>query len=417
MRRIALALGLSLGFVSTVASADCPSPVARDQIAPCVVTNDLAIERERDDLRARQGSRTAALPLFPSNPTVSATFARRSVDGAPSVWNWSVAVSQEIEIAGQRGHRLDAANAEIDAATRRLLTTERSAIADAYRAYYLVLGAKAEVALEVRLEGIARALTTSATAGAAVGASAGVDADLAEAELYRAVRARIAAEGAVTASATILATRLGLDPTKATDAVGDLEPLPVLDDARAALGRESPQVLALRDDSRAYAARAALFRVSAVPNLLLTAFVQEDGFAERVLGLGLALPIPFPQPVGRTFVGEAREAKALADRATTEADRVERERRGALVAALAAYDAAIRARDAIPADRIDRANATLAAVAQEVAERRMAVRDAVLVEQTLTALLVEHARARLEACLASVELARAASLPLEGAGR
>ncbi|CAN5178122.1 hypothetical protein BH09MYX1_BH09MYX1_26590 [soil metagenome] len=422
MRRLAFALFAICSWSTEVFAADraaCPEPLSRASVAPCALERSSLVMSAQDRTRALQGVRTAALPLFPMNPTLSGSFARRSVPNAPSVWNWSVGLSQEIEIAGQRGHRIDAADADVAAAEQRTVLTKRYVVADALLAYFAVLGARAGLAMTKQLDAIARSLATAATAAATAGIISGIDGDLAEIASFRAVQARIGAEGALATAQIELTTRLGHDPTLGrSDAIGDLTPLAGVEaDARTALGLPHPEVVALKDEGRAWAARAALFRAAVVPNVTLSAFVQNDGFDERVLGLGIAFPIPFPQPIGRTFVGEAREADALADRGSSEATRIDRERRGRILTALSDYDTQARAVDAVPADRIERAKISLGAIAQEVSGGRLAVRDAILAQQSLTALLLEQGSAKLRLCIASVELARAASLPLEGGMR
>lgn len=399
--------------------ANCTSPLARSSVVPCALELSLAVRSAGDVRRALTGRRTAALPIFPSNPMLAASIGRRITTSQPTATNWYVSLSQEIEIGGQRGFRLDAADADLDANAERTRLVQRDAIADTYLAYFEVLGARAELDVAKQLEDVSRDLSRAAVAAADHGLASGVDADLAEAAGFRSTQARIAAEGRVTRARVSLATRLGVDPVGILpDAAGDLVPLDgVVPAARIALGSPYPEVVALQDEKRAWDARASAFRRAAVPNVTLSFFVQEDGFQERVLGLGLALPIPFPQPIGRTYLGEAREAQALADRSATDAERVERERRGSVVRALADYETLAQSVDAIPIDRIDRAKRTLASIAQEVAAGRLAIRDAVLAQQTFTALLLDYQAAKRALCIASVELARAASLPLERGGR
>lgn len=419
-RRACAWLFIVVGFWGRSASAvECVSPLGRAEVVGCALERSLAVRAVGDERRALAGRRTAVLPIFPANPILSASLGRRSNALQPTATNWYLTLSQEIEIAGQRGARIDAADADLAALDARSLLVQRDAIADTYLAYFDVLGARAELELTKQLEDLARELARAALGAAEHGVASGVDADLAEAAGFRATQARIAAEGRLTGARIALATRLAADPTSSLpDATGDLIPLDGVEDgARSALGAPHPEVIALQDEKRAWAARASLYRRAAIPNITLAFFVQEDGFQERVLGVGLALPIPFPQPIGRTYAGEAREAQALSDRSATEAERVDRERRGKIVAALAAYDAEAKAIDAIPPDRIERAKRTLASIALEVGAGRLAIRDAVVAQQTLTALLLDYQAAKRALCITSVELARAASLPLERGGK
>lgn len=422
MRSMKIALALACAFGTTrVAHAQdegCPDPLPRANVVPCALAHSLALEREALTRTALDGRHTAANPLVPSNPFVTVSVGIRRSDAQGSVPNWYLGLGQEIEIGGQRGLRLDAATADLEAEDQRMIAVRRGVVADAYEAYFAVLGGQADLDLARRLEVVALAVSNATQATAQNGLAPGVDADIAEAAGYRAVRARIEAEGRLAGARIALTTALGLDPTQRTmDATGDLLPLAGVEvAARGALGAERPEVKALEDEARAWQARASTFRRSRIPNVTVSAFLQDDGFHERVFGFGLSLPIPFPQPVGRTNNGEIAESEALARRDVTEAARAKLLLAADVLRALAEYDARTRARDATPKDRLDRAETTLQSIAQEVTAGRIATRDAIVAEQALIDMLHDAVRARLAVCLGSVDVARAASLPLERGG-
>ncbi len=415
---VAMALACALSTTQAFAADDvCPSPLARRDVAPCAQLHNLALRSEALTRSALEGRRVAVLPIIPSNPVVSATLARRNIDGM-FVPNWSVGLGQEIEIGGQRGLRLEATRADLAAEDERALALRRAVVADAYEAYFTVLGAQAELDLAKKLESVALAVNRATQAMAQTGLAAGVDSDIAEAAAFRVIKSRIEAEGQLSGARVLLTTALGLDPSQATiDASGDLLPLAGVDSAaHASLGEDRPEVRALRDEGRAWQARASTFRRSRIPNVTVSTFIQDDGFHEQVFGFGLSLPIPFPQPLGRTNNGEIAESDALAQRSVSEAERAKLVLASDVLRALAEYDARLRARDVISNDRLDRAETTLQSVAQEVTAGRIATRDAVIVEQALVDMLHDATRSRVAVCIASVELARAASLPVEQGG-
>jgi cobalt-zinc-cadmium efflux system outer membrane protein len=175
-------------------------------------------------------------------------------------------------------------------------------------------------------------------------------------------------------------------------------------------------VRALEAEGRSLNARADGFRRARVPSLTLSMFVQNDGFGERVFGLGIGLPLPLPHPVGRSFSGEIAESEALGRRAATEADRLRRLRRLDVAVALRAFSSHQAEVEAFPAEQMERAERALRSIEQELRGGRLALRDAIVAQQSL----VELRRARIEArkalCLASVQLARVAGMPLERGG-
>ena len=154
-----------------------------------------------------------------------------------------------------------------------------------------------------------------------------------------------------------------------------------------------------------------------VPNLTLSAFVQRDGFDELVFGGGLSIPIPLPHPVTRTNAGEIAEASALARKAGAEAEAVRRKVSGELAAAVAEYTSRKAEVGAFTADRIARAEKSLANIAAEISAGRIALKDAAAAQQALAEVLASYFAAKRALCLASVEVAKAGGLAVEGAAR
>jgi outer membrane protein, heavy metal efflux system len=132
------------------------------------------------------------------------------------------------------------------------------------------------------------------------------------------------------------------------------------------------------------------------------------------VGLGLAFPLPLPQPIGRTAAGEIAENEALAERAGLLAERERRGTRAALARALAGYDAALEASHTFSAERVAHAEQTGANLAAAVAAGRVPIRDAIVFQGPLLELQLGAVAAKRALCLASLEVVRAAGLPLEG---
>jgi cobalt-zinc-cadmium efflux system outer membrane protein len=143
-------------------------------------------------------------------------------------------------------------------------------------------------------------------------------------------------------------------------------------------------------------------------------FAQRDGFAERVLGGGIAFPITLPSPLGRSFAGEIAENKALARRAEAEVERWRRQVRTEVVVGYQDVQARRAELALFEGDRLQRAEAHLEALGQEMASGRMSIREAVILQQTFLEYLGTHIEARRALALASVELARVAGLLPEG---
>lgn len=368
---------------------------------------------------AVEARRIGASLLLPSNPTLAGTIGRSSSPIEGEGVAWTATLSQEIEIAGQRGARLDVADGERDAQRARVVSTSREVAAAALDAYFDALAAAEEKRLADRLVELGTALAGLAAARLQQGLGSEVEADLAQAAATRLAQAEITAQRHLAVATAALVIALGLDPATSHPAVeGTLEPIAVADVDPESLVHSAlalrPELAAAEAERRTEEARASLYRRSRVPNVTVSVFAQDDeALQDRVLGAGLSVPIPLPAPVGHTYAGDIAESEALAQRAAAEAERVRRTVR--LEVSTAVEDLRSRKSEValFSVERVQRAEAALDAIARELEARRLAVRDALLAQQELVELLRANIEARRQLCLASVELARVAGLPLE----
>jgi outer membrane protein, heavy metal efflux system len=353
---------------------------------------------------------------LPTNPTLSTWMARRATAGE-TVLNWSATLAQEIEIGGQRGARRSAAAADRRAREELLVATRRDAAAGAWRGYFEVLAARDELELAKRLEETVQHVADAVSAAANRGLVAGIDADVADASLVRVQAARTAAEARAGEAYAVLQFVIGLEPALDLSVSGALEPLRIAEQVRphgsTAETLDRPEIRAFEAEARADTARAEVFRRARIPSPTISAFVEQDGFAERVLGIGLAFPIPLPHPLGRVYTGDIAEAEALGRQASTRARLLRRELARSITATAKAYDGARATAALYTPERLARAEQGLSSMAAEIAAGRLGVRDAVLAQQALVEQLSAGLAARRALCLASVELARAAGVALE----
>lgn len=393
--------------------------VTRGSVVRCAVTTSPAVRGERLDVEAAEGRKTAVSPFLPSNPTVSFSTARRfGTVSQPGTFNWYGSLSQEIEIAGQRGLRREAADLDVAARRWRVVAVRRDVAANVLTAFYDALAAERLQRLAARLEKTGIAVAEVARARSESGVGSAGESDVAEAAALALGRARAASERDSQRAHAELATLVGRNPALGPVAVeGDLTPLgDVLSIARSADARirEQPEVLALETDARAYAAQAAAYRRARIPNPTLSVFAQNDGYNERVFGVGVSVPIPLPNPVGRTYTGEIAEAEARAARARTDAERIVRDIRERIAVATRAYESRVAEVGTFTPQRLAGAEQRLNDIADEIRAGRLAVRDAIVAQQALIDLLRAEIEARRALCLGSVTLARAAGIPLEG---
>lgn len=416
-RVVAAWLAILSSSASSVARADdaCASTVTRQSLVPCALRGNLGVRSEQQVTEVARARRAAADTLLPSNPEVSFLFARRNAAGGVDATNWYVQLTQELHVAGQRGVRVKAAEAGVHAQELRVVARSRDVAAGAWVAYFDLIAAEEAVRLAQRLEASGTRMAEVARARAEKGVASPVDADVVEAAALKLRRDRAAAERSAAEARGALSIYLGSGET--ITAEGELAPLEGVEGAARAAAKSAPDervdVRALRAEASAFDLEADAFRRQRIPNPRLSLYAQNDGFNERVLGVGIAIPIPIPQPVGRTYAGEIAQANAQATRSTIEASRLSLSIRVEVQTALAAFTSRRDEVATFSAERLTRAEQALTAIAQELETGRLPVRDALLTQQALIDLLRANVEARRALCVASVDLARAAGLSLE----
>lgn len=403
--------------------AACVRPADEETVVRCALAASPEVREARERLAAVGGRRAAAEVWLPSNPTISGTVSarRRPPPEAASAVNWSVVLSQELEIAGQRSARVDAVEAESVAQTRRVGVAEQEVAAGALAAYYEATAAQEGLRFAADLAQTAESLAGFAEARAKEALLAGVEADVARAEATRIGLARFAARRRLADARAALAVLLDVDP--AGLAVPGALPAEVLAIPEEG-GSLEEQALRLRGEVAAAAMegivlerRLALVRRERIPNPTLSAFAERGEIADRILGIGLSLPIPLPDPVGRTRAGEITEILAQLRAAESSTELVRRRVRLEVARGVTALEAARAATELFGGDLLSRARADLVSLREAIASRQLALREGLQWQRSLIELLQGDIEARLARALAAVELRRVVGLALPGGGR
>lgn len=409
-------------FAAASGSGDCSGTITRSNLASCVLAAQPDLLVERSELPALVARRSSASTLLPSNPVLAVSGRQRRASGPDgrSALEWSASLSQELELAGGRGRRMRAAEAELLAGRERVRGLERTAVAAGWRAFFRVLSARAELELSERLLAASERMSRVARGKADKGMLVAVEADVVSAATLQVLRAKLEAERSLAEASAELSYQLGREPGTPDPAVeGALEPLAVPDSGTlgAAALSAAPELRALAAKRTALGERAAALRRERVPNPTLSLFAQRDGFDEQVLGVGLSLPIPLPAPVGQTRAGEIAELEARA--LAIQPQRRQAEARAQLGVATAA--AAVRSHrqfvEALPPAALERAEQSLRNLGTELEAGRVSVREALNAQQALIDVLRAHIAERRALCLASIDLALAQGVPLEPAAQ
>lgn len=386
-------------------------------VVRCAVVASPEVRMARAQREAAAGRRISAAALLPSNPVVTGALSsrRRPAPEPATVLNWNVTLSQELEIAGQRGARVDAAEAEEATLFRRVGVAEQEVAAGALSAYYEAIAAQEAVRFATELAQTAQALAAYAEGRAREAVLAGIEADVARAEATRiglvafeAERRLAQARAALGALIDVDGGRLALPDRLSLPASLSLPAGPLEDQALRLRG----EVAAAEMERRVLERRLAVVRRERVPNLTLSAFAERGEIDDRILGVGLSVPIPLPAPVGRTRAGEIAETLAQIRAAEASQELVRRRVRLEVARATAALRAREGAAVLFGADLLSRARADLGSLREAISSRQLSLREGLQWQRTFIELLQADIDVRLARALAWVEFRRVVGMPL-----
>ncbi|MGD8862479.1 MAG: TolC family protein [Myxococcales bacterium] len=285
--------------------------------------------------------RLSGAETYPYNPSVQGRVASRRGGGQSSV-DFRVFLNQRLEIAGQRGDRIDTARGELAAERARVIRARRLLAARVHLAFIATLEARELLDVSRRDMELAERLHQLAERRLQRGAGTQLDVNVAGAELGRAEARYQSAEATYRARRAELAEAMGLEPTVVPLARGELHAslgaLPPLQQLVKSAQERRADLQALREMEAASRARHQLARSEAWPDLTLRAFAGREEDRDTIIGGGVSVPLPlFNRNQGRE-----QETRARVDRFSAERHAGELSIGREVVAAHARYQAGLR---------------------------------------------------------------------------
>jgi outer membrane protein, heavy metal efflux system len=272
-----------------------------------------AVRLEKD---AAQGRLDQAGLLLKSNPVVEGSLSRKDTvpGGGEKVTNHAFSLSQEFEIAGQRGLRIDAARSGMEKAAQDIRDRERVLIAEVKDSFTQALASKRKVELAGEAVRLQEQLVGSAKAKFEAGEISQLEQNLADVELGKARRERLLAEKERREALLNLQTLLGLPPKSDFSVEGDLPieapQVPDKEKLRTLTASQRPDVLSASAEVQQSKAAMKLAGREAVPSFTVTGFYNQD---ERLNETGVMLS--FPLPLFDRKQADRKEAAAKAGQA------------------------------------------------------------------------------------------------------
>lgn len=409
----ALAQNLPAG---TAESTGDREPVAGDPPARIGLEEalDLALRRspELEAARARveeARARRLTARTYPHNPQISVSAGDRSGADA-STTDRGVELTQQIEIAGQRGKRIRAAEAALAAAEAVLRRAERALAHRVELAFARALAAERRVEIARSELSLLERLLAFEERRLSAGAGTQIDLNLARAAAGR-VRQRLETTRAERATArSALAEAIGADPTKALAPRGPLPrwkgDLPPLDElVERALARRA-DLAARRSEVQRSRRRLELERRLAVPNLRAGVFERrEEG--DEITGAMVSIGIPL---FDRNQGGIA-QADAEIDRRKADLDTSELAVRRSVADAWSRYRAARRAVAALDTLVVGTLAESLELLERALAAGKVSAGDVLVLRRELVEAERQHVDAELDLASARSDLRLAVGDP------
>jgi cobalt-zinc-cadmium efflux system outer membrane protein len=392
--------------------------------APTDLTLDAALaeaQAHNPELRAAAAAveeargRLVAARSYPYNPAIELEAADRSGPSESST-DRGVALSQELEIAGQRGKRTGAARAGLAAAEARYARRHREVLAAVERAFAETVRARELLEVARADVELTRSLLSLEERRLEAGAGTQIEVNLARAAAGRTVRRIQEATAASWEARARLAEATGLDPAAPPATVGGLPlstvDLPPLEELTRLAYEERADLAALRRDREQAERRVALERSLAIPNLKLGAFAsREEGDELTGLSVGIALPL-----FDRNQGGIA-ESKAAVSRVAAEVAAAELTAGREIAAAYGHYQAAAEALAALEGLVVETLAASLDLLRRAVEAGKLSATDVLLMRRELVEAQREQIETAGELWLARNELELAVGTELPDAAR
>jgi cobalt-zinc-cadmium efflux system outer membrane protein len=260
--------------------------------------NNPEIQAVRLEEGAAQGRLDQAGLLLRSNPVIEGSVSRKDTlpEGGEKAKNYEVRLSQEFELAGQRGLRIDAARNGREKALQDIRDRERVLVAAVKDAFARALAAKRKVELSEEAVKLQEELVASAAVKFQTGDISALEQNLADVELGKARRDRMLAERERREAMLGLQGLLGVKLSSSFSIEGELpSEAPVISDkntTQKAVALQRPDVQSAAAEVQQAKAAMKLAGREAIPSVTVSGFYNEDDRLNEA-GVMLSFPLPF----------------------------------------------------------------------------------------------------------------------------
>lgn len=262
-----------------------------DEAVSVAVTSNADVRAAEGELMVAQGRARGASLWFQDNPTVEAAGGPRDPSGKRTI-DYSVTLTQALDVAGQRGTRIDAASALVLAAEARLTARRLQVASDTREAFGRVLAGEASRKLaDEALEVSDQALKAAEERHDAGDASL-IELNTARVEAGRAVREQALAAQREQLARAALKLVMNTDPSLTITVEGGLAEIVANRPTVPAAHGDRPEVIAARYELEAAKSAERLASREAIPRPRVGAgYARDDGVPVVQALVSVELPI------------------------------------------------------------------------------------------------------------------------------
>ena len=410
---------LMMLFWNSTVGAESPPPTV-----PLTLEAALSTARQSSPLaRAARlsigeaaGSLTGASVLLVDNPDLAGSAGPRTSGLADEIrtTDFEIGVGQRFEIGGQRGHRIERAKAQLEAAKASADDVQRVIDLAVARMFYATLAAEARLDLLDQNEQLAGELHDVARRRLDAGEGTPLELNTAGIRFAEARRRTMAARIRLQAGTVRLAELLGLPPATRLDPQGDLprdEGAPQAEELLSRALQSRPDLTGATRTVEAAAAAIGLADAEAWPDPALgLSYSTEEG--DRIWRVGVSVPVPF----FNRNQGERERARATRSRLMAEREALRLAIESELLQALLVYDQARSALQLYDAEVLKAQSESVELLRLGLEAGEVGIPDVIVVQREViegregyldVRLALAHARA---AALAAASLPQTATL-------
>ena len=259
-------------------------------------TELLALRYEGDLARAQLEK---AKLLFPANPVLAGTVSNKDKPadaGGGKYTNYSLTLSQEFEIAGQRGLRIDIATKNVSRITYGIRDRERVLIYEVKNGFARALSLRKREELTKRVVKLQEELLDFTKIKYRAGSVSGLEVNLAEVELGKAKRDGLSVMRELREALITLQGLMGVKPAEGFMVQGDISPdayrLPDKQSLREKAEALRPDLKALGEEVELSSRVVDLAKREAIPNVTFGGFQGRDETRnERGVLMSVSIPL------------------------------------------------------------------------------------------------------------------------------